>query len=199
MVYCCIGRERAGANFPTMTVFAVEGVAGSGKTFRLIENLSQTLADNPLGDGERILALTFMHGARRRLNQKLLGVTGLRGRFECMTIDSFAWRLVRRWRGLATAIGLSSIREDQYDEQCDAAGALLERSEVCNWIAASFPVVLIDEAQDLKPQRLRIVCALARSSTTLIAADEYRQRGPPIILLPIPQSRRSLAHAHETP
>src|SRR5258707_9784581 len=157
-----------------MTLFAVEGVAGSGKTFRVMEILTQTLGETPLAEGQRVLALTFMHGARRRLNQKLLGVTGLFGRFECMTIDSFAWRLMRRWRGLATAIGLPSIREDQYDQQCDAAGALLERSEVRNWIAASFPVVLIDEAQDLKPQRLRIVCALAGSLTTLIAADEFQ-------------------------
>jgi superfamily I DNA/RNA helicase len=157
-----------------MTLLAVEGVAGSGKTFRLMEILSQTLVDTPLAEGQRVLALTFMHGARRRLNQKLIRVTGLRGRFECMTIDSFAWRLMRRWRGLVAAIGVSPIREDQYDEQCDAAGSLLERGDVGKWIAASFSIVLIDEAQDMKPQRLRMVRALARSSITLIAADEFQ-------------------------
>ena len=66
------------------------------------------------------------------------------------------------------------MREDQYDAQCDAAGALLERPEVRGWIAASFPIVLVDEAQDLKPQRLRMICALARSLSTLIAADEFQ-------------------------
>src|ERR1700693_2893284 len=157
-----------------MRLFAVEGVAGSGKTFRLMEVLGEVLAFSPLADGQRVLALTFMHGARRRLDEKLVRVPGLRRRFECTTIDSFAWRLVRRWRSLAAAIGISSIKEGQYDQQCDAAGALLERSEVRGWIAASFPIVLLDEGQDLKPQRLRLICALAKSLVTLIAADEFQ-------------------------
>ncbi|UVC19296.1 hypothetical protein IHQ72_35920 (plasmid) [Mesorhizobium onobrychidis] len=55
-------------------------------------------------DGQRVLALTFMHGARRRLNEKLRGIEGLRGKTECMTVDSFAQRLVRRWRGLASVL-----------------------------------------------------------------------------------------------
>jgi hypothetical protein len=38
----------------------------------------------------------------------------------------------------------------------------------------SFPVVVVDEAQDLKPERLRIIRALARAGTTLIAADEFQ-------------------------
>lgn len=157
-----------------MRLFAVEGVAGSGKTFRLMEVLGEVLAFSPLADGQRVLALTFMHGARRRLDEKLVRVPGLRRRFECTTIDSFAWRLVRRWRSLAAAIGISSFNEGQYDQQCDAAGALLERSEVRGWIAASFPIVLLDEGQDLKPQRLRLICALAKSLVTLIAADEFQ-------------------------
>ena len=98
----------------------------------------------------------------------------LKGRFECVTVDSFAWRLLRRWRGLAAVLGVQPLREDQYDAQCDAAGFLLERSEVCGWAAASFPIVLVDEAQDLKPQRLRMLCALAQSACTLIAADEFQ-------------------------
>ena len=79
-----------------MTLFAVEGVAGSGKTVRLMEILGEALAVSPLAEGQRVLALTFMHGARRRLNEKLRRVPSLGGRFECVTIDSFAWRLLRR-------------------------------------------------------------------------------------------------------
>lgn len=157
-----------------MTVFAVEGAAGCGKTFRLMEALGEALAAMPLQEGQRVLALTFMHGARRRLNERLRGVPGLRGRFECVTIDSFAWRFLRRWRGLAISLCVQPLREDQYDAQCAAAGALLERPEVRGWAAASFPIVLVDEAQDLKPQRLRIICALAHSASTLIAADEFQ-------------------------
>jgi len=157
-----------------MTLFAVEGAAGCGKTFRLMEALGEALAATPLQEGQRVLALTFMHGARRRLNEKLRSVPGLKGRFECVTVDSFAWRLLRRWRGLAAALGVQPLHEEQYDAQCDAAGVLLERSEVRGWAAASFPIVLVDEAQDLKPQRLRMLRALAQSARTLIAADEFQ-------------------------
>lgn len=157
-----------------MTLFAVEGAAGCGKTYRLMQALREALAATPLQEGERVLALTFMHGARRRLNEKLKGVGGLKGRFECATIDSFAWRLLRRWRGLAGVLGIQPLREDQYDAQCDAAGVLLERPEVRGWVGASFPIVLVDEAQDLKPQRLRMICAVAQSANTLIAADEFQ-------------------------
>lgn len=157
-----------------MSVVAVEGVAGSGKTVRLMETLSYHLSEVPLRDGQRVLALTFMHGARRRLQEKLHAMRALRGRIECATIDSFAQRLVRRWRGTATAIGTQPLETDQYDEQCAAAAALLVRPEVASWIATSFPVVLIDEAQDLKPERLRMVEALAGGGLVLIAADEFQ-------------------------
>jgi len=157
-----------------VTLFAVEGVAGSGKTFRLMEALGEALAIAPLREGQRVLAVTFMHGARRRLNETLRDVAGISGRFECMTVDSFAWRLLRRWRGLAAALGVLPAREDQYDAQCDGAGALLERPEVRGWAATSFPIIVVDEAQDLKPQRLRMIRALTESARTLIAADEFQ-------------------------
>jgi RecA/RadA recombinase len=156
-----------------MTMFAVEGPAGSGKTFRLMTALAEALIAAPLQEGQRVLALSFMHGARRRLNEKLRAVSGLAGRFECMTIDSFAWRLLRRWRSLANALGVQPGREDDFDAQCDAVGALLERPEVCGWASASFPIVVVDEAQDLKPQRLRMIRALGQS-TMLVAADEFQ-------------------------
>ena len=45
-----------------MTLFAVEGAAGCGKTFRLMEALGEALGATPLKEGQRVLALTFMHG-----------------------------------------------------------------------------------------------------------------------------------------
>jgi hypothetical protein len=157
-----------------VNMFAVEGTAGSGKTVRLMEALGETLATLPLREGQRVLALTFMHGARRRLHEKLRGMDGLRGRVECVTVDSFAQRILRRWRGLTTALGMPMLQPDQYDAQCDGAGALLERQDVMKWVVASFPVVIVDEAQDLKPERLRIVRALAESTALLVAADEFQ-------------------------
>jgi superfamily I DNA/RNA helicase len=132
-----------------VTLFAVEGPAGCGKTCRLVEVLGERLAESPLQEGQRVLALAFMHGARRRLNERLRGVSGPGCRCECATIDSFAWRLLRRWRSLTGALGIELPREDQFDAQCGAAGALLERPEVRTWVAASFPIVLVDEAQGL--------------------------------------------------
>lgn len=63
----------------------------------------------------RCLRLPSRHGALRRLNEKLRGILGLAGRFECVTIDSFAWWLLRRWRGLTAALGIQPPREDQHD------------------------------------------------------------------------------------
>jgi len=155
-----------------MSVRAVEGSAGSGKTYRLIQLLVDEMQTAPLADGQRVLALTYMHGARRRLADRLNGVATLRHRFDCVTIDSFAWRLLSRWRALAQR--LHGEIPEPFDARCDRAGALLERPEVCAWVVASFPIIVIDEAQDLRLERLRIVRALATSARLLVAADEFQ-------------------------
>lgn len=157
-----------------MSVRAVEGAAGCGKTFRLMEMLAETLAAHPLADGQRVLALTFMHGARRRLADRLRAVPGLAGRVKCCTVDSIAWRIYRRWRGLATALAIPNQAGTNFDEVCNAAGLLLEQSQVRNWAAKSFPIVLVDEGQDLRPQRLRMLVALEAATRTLLAADEFQ-------------------------
>jgi hypothetical protein len=157
-----------------VSIRAVEGPAGCGKTHRLMGMLAETLVGHPLIEGQRVLALTFMHGARRRLSGRLRNVAGLKGRVECCTIDAFAWRLNRRWRGLAAALGIAPIPEDRFDAVCDAAGLLLEQRQVRSWTAASFPIVLVDEGQDLRPQRLRMLVALSDATQVLIAADEFQ-------------------------
>lgn len=161
-----------------MTLFAVEGAAGCGKTHRLIAALDERLREVPLKPGQRVLALTFMHGARLRLHEKLRGIPGLGRTLECVTVDSFAQRLMRRWRSLASLLGYPTFRPDQYELQCDAAGALLERLEVAAWAEASFPLVLVDEAQDLRPERLRMIRALSSRSAVLVAADEFQCLDP---------------------
>lgn len=157
-----------------MSVRAVEGAAGCGKTFRLMEMLAETLAAHPLAEGQRVLALTFMHGARRRLSDRLRSVPGLAARVKCCTVDSFAWRIYHRWRGLATALAIPNLTEDNFDEVCGAAGLLLEQPQVRDWTAASFPIVLVDEGQDLRPQRLRMIAALEPATRMLLAADEFQ-------------------------
>ena len=47
-----------------------EGPAGTGKTTALIDELSVLLKHQQLKEGQRILGLTYMHGARRRLDER---------------------------------------------------------------------------------------------------------------------------------
>lgn len=166
-----------------MTVVAFEGPAGSGKTHRLIEELEARLEREPLADHQRVMAVTFMHGSRRRLEARLRSLETLAGRFEAVTLDSFAWRLTQRWRRLALHLGHEMPREEAYDQTCVLAAALLMNEAVRNWVAVSFPLVVVDEAQDLSAERSAIVAALAQTVTVFLAFDEFQCLN--LALLPI--------------
>lgn len=157
-----------------MTVAVFSGGAGSGKTYQLMQKLAQVIAEKPLEDGRKVLALTFMHGARRRLDDRLARVPGMERRYECATLDSFAARIVRRWQSLAIQERYGEPLESEYEETCRVAAALLNHRDVVLWVKASYPVLIIDEAQDLSANRLDVVRHLATELTTLIAADEFQ-------------------------
>jgi superfamily I DNA/RNA helicase len=157
-----------------MSVSFFEGPAGSGKTTRLCETLARRLAQHPLLPDQQILALTKMHGSRRRMQSRLDGLPGLRRRFMCTTVDSFAWHLVRRWRTLGRAQGWNDLPETDYREVCRRAGALLGFGMVRSWITRAFPVVVIDEMQDSKGGQLEIVRCLSESASCLAAADDFQ-------------------------
>lgn len=139
-----------------------------------MHSLTEYLAARPLKPGQKILALTFMHGSRRRLDERLEKLQAVKGRTDCSTIDSFAWRLVRRWVCLAAELGFSGLEPDHFDQVCDAAGSLLTLKEVCIWVEMTFPILLVDEAQDMTPNRLRIVEGLASRMEVFVAADEFQ-------------------------
>lgn len=157
-----------------MTVRAFIGGAGCGKTHMLMESLSAHLDAAPLRVGQKVLALTFMHGSRRRLEERLGMLQNLKGKTECATIDSFAWRLVRRWRSLAAAFGFVNIESSEYERVCEAASALAHVKEVYYWVAATFPILVVDEAQDMTVNRLGIVAGLANRLQVFVAADEFQ-------------------------
>lgn len=136
--------------------------------------LSAILVDQPLQDGQKVLALTFMHGSRRRLDDRLAGITRLNRRYDCSTLDSFAWRIVCRWRALLTYLGEELPDVGAYDRVCELASALVARNEVARWVAATFPVVVVDEAQDLTPNRLAIIQSLEPHVELLVASDEFQ-------------------------
>lgn len=160
-----------------MTVEFFEGPAGSGKTHNLIDRVRQLVGDKILGDGQRILALTFMNGARRRLESSLGKFPELRRRFDCKTVDSFAQTIIARRRSLLAdcpADVEEANKLGQFDSKCFLAARLLQFASVANWVASSFPVVLVDEAQDLNAHRLPILHGLSSACAILAAADEFQ-------------------------
>ena len=157
-----------------MTLSAHVGSAGVGKTHCLVEALAQSEKVQPLTEGQRVLALSFMHGSRQRLEGRLRRAPGLKGRYRCMTVDRFAWELCTRWRTLLREALGTELREGNFEATCDAAGMLLENAQVRQWVARSYPKVIVDEAQDLTLPRLRMMRALESSVVMMAAADEFQ-------------------------
>jgi hypothetical protein len=94
-----------------------------------------------------------------------------------MTLDRFAWNICRRWRSrLRAGGGLVPLELDapDYDATCDAAGRLLAAPDVAKWVAALYPVIVLDEFQDCSPVRLALAQHLHGSVEMLVAADDFQ-------------------------
>jgi superfamily I DNA/RNA helicase len=156
-----------------VTFVLFEGGAGTGKTTALLARLQNVLINKPLRQGQKVLALTKMHGSRRRLHQRLNAMTEVRNRFDCITIDSLAYRLCQRWRTLSRHLSPTVLPRD-YDDQCVAASMLLRLDFVREWVAASFPIVLVDELQDSKNSQLEVIKGLAVNCCCLCAGDPFQ-------------------------
>ncbi len=158
-----------------MSVHYFEGPAGTGKTFKLIESLKDVLKENRLSDGQFILALTFMHGSRKRLSEKLFEVQDFKRKFKCLTIDSFAYSLVRRFRDLLLekGINVNDIGID-FNGICNACGEILHLRPVVEWVATVYPIIIADEFQDCSPERVYIFDGLKEKCKILAAADEFQ-------------------------
>ena len=148
-----------------------EGPAGTGKLHQLIDAVTAHCAVQQLEPHQKILALTFMHGSRRRLDERLRTVPALRGRSVALTIDSFARTVWQRWRSLAVS---RNLRLGDFDQTCDACGQLLEHPPAADSVARSFPILVVDEAQELSTPRLQIIRALAERIALFVAADEFQ-------------------------
>lgn len=158
-----------------MTFDFFEGAAGTGKTHNLVGRALEIIQDGVLGDGHKLLALTFMNGARRRLEARLGEIPAFRRRFECQTFDVFARALAARRRSLITAAMRAQVNAlNEFDGPCALSATLLEQEAVRRWVARSFPLVLVDEAQDLDEHRLRILQALSPSCRIVVAADAFQ-------------------------
>lgn len=142
-------------------------------------SLGRHLGNVPLREEQIVLALTFMHGSRQRLSGHLARVALARQRHECMTIDKFAWHLVSRWRGVLAAGrgGVADISQWSFDDRCSAAAELLARENVRSWICRRFPVVVVDELQDVCDARLSMIQSLAEVGHLIAAADGFQDLG----------------------
>ena len=159
-----------------MSVEFYEGAAGTGKTTSLMTSLLRRLETVPLTEGQDVLALTFMHGSRHRLANRLRHVSVVHQRHECLTIDSFAWHLVCRWRGVLAEgqNGACDLGGWTFDERCGAAARLLAQENVRRWVCRRFPVVIADEMQDVRDARLTIIQSLSQTAHVIAAADEFQ-------------------------
>ena len=157
-----------------MSLYFIEGPAGTGKTTRLFQELERVLEKCPLAEHQQVLALTKMHGSRRRMDGRLQAISGLRRRYRCCTADSFAWSIVRRWRTLARRKSASDLAEDNYEQVCSLAGDLLDDTTVSGWVVQRFPIVVVDEFQDSKGGQLAMVSALSISAACIVAADDFQ-------------------------
>ena len=157
-----------------MSLYYIEGPAGTGKTTRVFQELERVLEKCPLKEHQQVLALTKMHGSRRRMDGRLRSISGLRGRYRCCTADSFAWSIVRRWRTLARRRSASDLAEDDYEQVCSLAGDLLDAAAVSRWVVRRFPIVIVDEFQDSKGGQLAMVSTLSSLAACIVAADDFQ-------------------------
>jgi superfamily I DNA/RNA helicase len=160
-----------------MTLEFFEGAAGTGKTHNLVGRAAELVRDGVLGEDHRVLALTFMNGARHRLQARLGQNVLFRRRFDCQTFDVFSRTLAARRRSLLSDNAATLQRAadlNEFDGPCYLAATLLETPAVQRWVARSFPLVLVDEAQDLDEHRLHVLQGLAASCSIIAAADAFQ-------------------------
>jgi superfamily I DNA/RNA helicase len=160
-----------------MTLDFFEGAAGTGKTHSLVDRASEHVHEGLLGEDRRVLALTFMNGARRRLEARLGDSALFRRRFQCQTFDVFARTVAARRKSLLSgnlAAILKAATLNEFDGPCFLASQLLEMTPVQRWVAASFPLILVDEAQDLDDHRMRVLQGLSAQCSIVAAADAFQ-------------------------
>lgn len=157
-----------------MSLVLFEGPAGTGKTTRLVASAREHLDRHPLGAEQRVLALTKYHGSRRRMDLKLRGKkVGVCDALDCVTIDSFSWRVLQTWRSLSDHLGLHAI-PGNFGSITGAAGALLQHPNVAQWIARRYPVVIVDELQDCKGGELDVLRGIEPHATFFCGADGFQ-------------------------
>lgn len=165
----------------------ITGAAGTGKTTRLMQYVHD-LAPKAVSDPEHqcVLIITHMHGARRRL-EALIHREQPTLHVVVSTIHAFALSVVNRWR---TALGLRfpvvaapdaggfvekfGTVHATFDEIVSKAEELSTYETVRAFIATTYPLIMVDEAQDCSAVVLKFIEALGACSCCVMAADEFQ-------------------------
>jgi superfamily I DNA/RNA helicase len=163
----------------------ITGAAGTGKTHALAGELVRWVESNTLADYQGVLAITRMHGSRKRLRD-LLDNRAIQVRLTVNTVDRFALYLVNRWRlslGHDCPIvpdNTGGMVKDElgvratFDEIMSMAAQLTSSPIVAKTIANSFPVILVDEFQDCTGNQLALISALKDYTDLILAADPFQ-------------------------
>jgi len=167
-------------------VAVVVGQAGTGKTSWLMAKANELAPGLVAAEHQRMLVITRMHGARRRLEQKLKDACRSIP-YSVATIDGFALSIVKRWR---TALGhtkpVAAVPgnvdfvdgvlgiEADFGRVAGSAARLLQSPTVGGVIGATYPLILIDEFQDCHGPLLEFVAALSKHGSILLAADQFQ-------------------------
>lgn len=168
----------------------ITGYAGTGKTTRAMALVGERVAAVPALEYQSFLGMSFMHGARRRLDQKLADVCG-HFPYRATTIDAFALSILNRWRTsvgfpkpFSPKTGEGDLVEGLFEMQASfewirgEAAKLLSKQTVGKLVGLSFPLIVVDEFQDCQGKQLEIVKALANHSQLLLAADDFQLLNP---------------------
>ena len=164
-----------------MSLEYFEGPAGCGKTHQMMEALQSHLGGHPLATGEMVLGITYMHGSRRRMHSRLANIPGPQGGIFSLqqstaSLDPSSGGGEHWFEPLLPTVDVETVTD--FDLICQLAAALLSKEVVASWFCSRFPVVLADELQDCKRDRLGIVRAVEPKCHVNAAADEFQDLRP---------------------
>jgi hypothetical protein len=161
----------------------VVGGAGAGKTHYLSSVLEAVADDLRMQPHQVIPVLSAMHGARRRLQDRLSDIQrkclskGVRLVAQVTTIDAFVLALVRRLH-LPDARGCRpDFTSGDFSPAHLAATSALTRAFIGETCASSFPLVVVDELQDCRGSQLAFLQAMAKWVPLVAAADPFQVLG----------------------
>lgn len=153
---------------------------GAGKT-TLIAHVGVVEAGRIKGFG-KVLGLCHTNSAVSSAKRKLASISCdpvTKGKIDIRTIHSFASYCLWEFKGEAYPIAGFKSDSKEYKEACERLIerfiSMLGNSNIQKKIAKEFPVVIIDELQDISDNQWTIIKLLIGNSNTLVAVGDQAQ------------------------